>query len=235
MKSILLKFAALALSLTVHGFVAVEAVKCHRPPPDAKTFAPELELSLIEFSVSTKDQDLAPQPDMSPASSASDAPSASPPDPPRLAPPSPEGLFPPSPPFEPAEAELPQEELRLDPPPTSGSSAASANEDQAAQSAPAPIQARIDAPPKPLHAIRPTYPREARERRQEGDVTLVIVISAEGKVEAVEIGQSSGVDCLDRAALTAARAASFTPAKADGKPTGSVARLTLSFRLKATL
>jgi len=98
--------------------------------------------------------------------------------------------------------------------------------------APAPRQARVDAPPRPKRAIRPEYPKHARERGEEGDVILSLSVTAEGTVSSVAIATSSGHPDLDEAAVRAARAARFTPARLKDAPVASTARLTLSFCLK---
>ena len=215
----MLKLAALMLSLALHCFAAVKLLHYRRN--EAPSSAPELKLSLIEFSVSRQDQSTTPQ------SEQSDAPSASPPAPPTpdlfsVAPAKEDGVIPPPPPFEPALAELPQYL------PSVSSSEVSAREESSAKE----DQAQVDAPPEPLDVIRPKYPREARERGEEGDVTLLLTVSAKGEVKTVEIERSSGVDSLDRAAVAAVKAALFTPARTDGKATEAVAKLTLSFRLR---
>jgi len=96
----------------------------------------------------------------------------------------------------------------------------------------APKQAKIDAPPKPKHAIRPDYPRTSRLRKEEGDVVLELHITASGGVSAVRVVTSSGFTALDEAAVKAAKAAHFMPAKSGAESVSSVARLTLTFKLK---
>lgn len=214
------------VSLTVHGLAAVGLLRC-RPPRDAVSSAPKLELSRLEFSTPQSTTHEA-RSTMHEARSTMHEARCTPPEPPRLAPPTPDGVLPPPPPFEPTQTEMPQEEIRPFTLPPSHPFTFSPSHPPN----PSPPQARIDAPPRPLNAIRPIYPREARERRQEGDVTLLISVSAEGKVESVKIERSFGVECLDRAAVAAAQGACFAPAERDGKPTDSVVRITLSFRVK---
>ena len=96
----------------------------------------------------------------------------------------------------------------------------------------APQQARIDAPPQPRRSIRPEYPKGARQRGEQGDVTLEIRVSAEGTVDRVEVAVSSGFAELDAAAVKAAKKAKFTPAKSGRDAVASTARLKLSFKLK---
>ena len=93
-------------------------------------------------------------------------------------------------------------------------------------------QARVDAPPRPRRAIRPEYPKGARLRGEQGNVILEIEIGADGVCVAAKVAGSCGFAELDAAAVKAALAARFVPAKAGNSPVSSVARLTLSFRLK---
>lgn len=94
------------------------------------------------------------------------------------------------------------------------------------------FQARVDAPPRPRRAIRPEYPKGARLRGEQGNVILEIEIGADGVCVAAKVAVSCGFAELDAAAVKAALAARFIPAKAGNSPVSSVARLTLSFRLK---
>ena len=96
----------------------------------------------------------------------------------------------------------------------------------------APQQARIDAPPQPRRSIRPEYPKGARQRGEQGDVTLEIRVSAEGAVDRVEVVASSGFAELDAAAVKAAKKAKFAPAKSGRDAVASTARLKLSFKLR---
>lgn len=96
----------------------------------------------------------------------------------------------------------------------------------------APKQAKIDAPPKPHKAIKPDYPKGARQRGEQGDVVLEIRVNAAGIVDRVDVVSPSGFPELDEAAVRAARAARFTPAKSGGSAVASTARLTLTFKLK---
>ena len=96
----------------------------------------------------------------------------------------------------------------------------------------APRQARLDAPPKPKRNIRPDYPKGARQRGEQGDVVLEIRVNAEGVVDGVKVAVSSGFAELDEAAVRAARAAKFSPARSGHDPVASTARLKLQFKLK---
>ena len=93
-------------------------------------------------------------------------------------------------------------------------------------------QARVDAPPRLRRAIKPEYPRGARQRGEQGNVVLEIEIGADGACVAARVAVSCGFGELDAAAVKAALAARFVPAKAGDSPVASIVRLTLSFRLK---
>lgn len=97
----------------------------------------------------------------------------------------------------------------------------------------APSQAKIDAekPPVPRRTIKPEYPKGARQRNEEGDVTLILHIAETGVVDDVAVDASCGYPELDNAAVAAARKARFTPARKDGKAVPGSARITLRFRL----
>ena len=96
----------------------------------------------------------------------------------------------------------------------------------------APRQARLDAPPRPERSIRPDYPKGARQRGEQGKVVLEIRVDEEGLVESVKVVGSSGFAELDAAAVRAAKAAKFNPARSGRDPVASTARLKLQFKLK---
>ena len=99
---------------------------------------------------------------------------------------------------------------------------------------PAPSQARVavDKPPSPRRRIKPEYPKGARQRGEEGDVTLELDISANGTVDGVRIVASCGFAELEQAAVQAVKQARFEPARRGSQKVPSTARLTLTFRLK---
>ena len=100
--------------------------------------------------------------------------------------------------------------------------------------APAPSQARVkvDKPPSPRRRIKPEYPKGARERGEEGDVTLEFEVSAKGTVGNVQIVKSCGFPELEQAAIRAVTQARFEPARRGSSKVPAPARLTLTFRLK---
>jgi len=69
-----------------------------------------------------------------------------------------------------------------------------------------------------LSGSPPAYPVEARHKREEGTVTLRLVISRDGRVSAISIQRSSGFPKLDEAALAAVRKWRWSPTIRDGRP-----------------
>lgn len=90
----------------------------------------------------------------------------------------------------------------------------------------------IDAQPSLERAIKPNYPIGARRRGEEGTVILDVTVASDGHASAVSLVASCGFSDLDKAAERAADQARFKPAKRDGKPIDSAARLTIIFRLR---
>ena len=68
-------------------------------------------------------------------------------------------------------------------------------------------------PPRFLERAEPAYPRAARLAGVEGVVRLRLSLDAEGRLVAAEIATSSGSPALDAAALAAARASRYAPAR----------------------
>ena len=128
----------------------------------------------------------------------------------------------------------PKEDVRLKTEDAKAKDERRETEDAKAASAPAvaPRQARLDAPPKPKRNIKPDYPKGARQRGEQGDVVVEIRVNVEGTVDAVKVATTSGFPELDEAAVRAARAAKFSPARSGHDPVASTARLKLQFKLK---
>lgn len=95
----------------------------------------------------------------------------------------------------------------------------------------APVQARVDAPPKPKRTIRPEYPKGARQRGEQGDVVVEIRVNERGTVDEATVVSSCGFSELEEAAVRAVRSARFTPARVGRDPVASSARLTIEFKL----
>jgi protein TonB len=76
------------------------------------------------------------------------------------------------------------------------------------------------------------YPTRSRQRGEEGTVTIEAHISADGKMTAARVVNSSGFRLLDASALKSVQKAHFTPAIKKGKPVADV--ITLSFKFELT-
>ena len=220
-----MRFAtAIGVSVALHGVLAAGIAAYMKYVPNPVAIA-SLDLSSVELSFAKEDDTTAPAVQSMPASPPADPPSPAdrpepletqdhPDDTAPLV--SPEDAVPPRP--------EPEREV-METPPVAESAASAAEK-------PAPKQARLDAPPKPRKAIRPDYPKGARQRGEQGDVVLEIHVGADGLVDSVGVVESSGHPELDDAAVRAAKAARFSPARAGREPVASTARLTLTFRLR---
>ena len=61
------------------------------------------------------------------------------------------------------------------------------------------------------------YPDSARRMGEEGQVLVTFIVTADGRMREPEIGESSGSDDLDAAAISCISAYSYFPATHDGK------------------
>lgn len=211
---------AIVASVAAHGLVAVGIVAYMKYAPGPTAVA-TLDLSSVDLSFAEDEDETAAVSPTMPA-----MPEVEPPKPREEAPPEAERAEDPLPP-DPTAPKLAEPELERErmetpeiPPPSPPAPAV------------APKQAKIDAPPKPHKAIKPDYPKGARQRGEQGDVVLEIRVNAAGIVDRVDVVSPSGFPELDEAAVRAARAARFTPAKSGGSAVASTARLTLTFKLK---
>jgi protein TonB len=80
-----------------------------------------------------------------------------------------------------------------------------------------------------MHRVAPLYPRAAVLARIQGEVVLTAVISAEGRVEELQV--QSGHPLLIAAALEAVKQWRYRPYLLNGKPTEVGARITVAFHL----
>lgn len=209
-------FWAIVIALAVHALIALALVVYVEFGIESETSV-TLDLSSVELSFADEADETAPS-----RSAVERAPQPSlPPETPR---PAAEPDLPDELPPDPAAFKLPEPEVER---PRMAVAEPAPDEPQAA-----PRQAKIDAPPRPKKAIRPEYPRLSRLRGEQGDVIVEIVVNERGTVDEVTVVASSGYSELDAAAVKAAKAAKFNPAKADGAAVRSTARLTLNFQLK---
>ena len=214
------------VSVAIHALLAVGIITYLEYAPGPKTLA-TLDLSSVELSFSETEDEAAAAVAAAPAS-AEEAP-----------PPKSEVLEKPEVPDvpeTPGDLEIPKrpktpdipEKMVTPPRPKQ----VSVSEPAAAAPAPAPRQARVDAPPRQRSSIKPDYPKGARQRGEQGDVVLELTINKSGGVDAVSVVGSCGFPELDDAAVAAAKKARFTPAKSGDSAVASTARLKLTFRLK---
>lgn len=218
---------ALFISLAVHALAAVAIVAYFECGPEPDVLA-TLDLSSVELSFAEREDETAAVAPSRP-SAAQEAPPPKPrtPEPP----PSPDKVASAQPPdpsaMKFAEPKEERPEMKTPERPVAVPAAASAPAPEAA-----PRQAKVEAPPRPRRNIRPEYPKGSRQRGEQGDVLLEIRVDERGAVADVRIVTSSGFSELDAAAVKAARAARFTPARSGGAPVASSARITLAFKLK---
>lgn len=107
--------------------------------------------------------------------------------------------------------------------------------------APATSGAAGDAPPAPitppgfdadyLNNPPPRYPPASRRVREEGEVLLKVLVSAEGRSQQIHIAKSSGHVRLDDAARSAVRRWRFTPAQQAGQAVIAWVLVPLTFSL----
>jgi protein TonB len=94
-------------------------------------------------------------------------------------------------------------------------------------------------PPVPMEKPRPlqpidaeaVYPLGARLRGEEGTVRLTVRIGIDGRLEDLEINESSGFTAIDRAAERAVRRTRFAPATRNNPPVPSELTITIHFSL----
>lgn len=84
---------------------------------------------------------------------------------------------------------------------------------------------------RPLQTVKASYPPMALRMGLEADVTLKILVDAEGKVVKAEIIKSAGMG-FDEEALKAIRQFRFEPARKDGKNIPSESTYIYRFRLE---
>jgi periplasmic protein TonB len=89
--------------------------------------------------------------------------------------------------------------------------------------------ADLDKPPTLISSTPPTYPAELRRARVEGTVTLVFVLTEEGRVEDPRVESSSQLE-FEKPALDAVRRWRFNPGMKDGVAVRTFLRLPIRFR-----
>jgi len=85
-------------------------------------------------------------------------------------------------------------------------------------------------PPKPIHIRQITYPPKELETRQEGVVTLEVVVGSNGRPRHISVLQSLGSN-FDKVAIDGVKHWKFTPATKDGKPVTDKVLVEIGFHL----
>jgi len=85
----------------------------------------------------------------------------------------------------------------------------------------------------PLYSLnpKPVYPTEARRKRQEGLVSLHVLVTKEGAPQSVVVAKSSGYQLLDDSACKSVTNWKFTPATQDGRVVDSEVEIPVRFKL----
>ena len=98
---------------------------------------------------------------------------------------------------------------------------------------PAAKQTTVAARTEPIEIIskpRPTYTKEAKGKKVEGDVVVQVVFLASGQVQVQRVIRGLGYG-LDEAAQEAARQIKFKPARQDGQPVDFAGNVHITFEL----
>lgn len=82
-----------------------------------------------------------------------------------------------------------------------------------------------------LSAKPPGYPIDARRRREQGTVKLMVLVGPDGRVSDIQLAGSSGSQALDRAALGAVKRWRWAPQKQAGAPVAVRGYVTIPFVL----
>jgi protein TonB len=132
-----------------------------------------------------------------------------------------------------AEPSFPKALASVHPPSARGDGASNVAQGNASES----ISAPITPPSADVYELlnpKPPYPISSRENGEQGAVMLYACITDHGKVERLDLAQSSGYPALDRSALNAIRHWSFRPAQESGKPIPMCYRLPIRFLLSSS-
>jgi len=86
-------------------------------------------------------------------------------------------------------------------------------------------------PPRPTKLTKPPYPEGARRNQEQGTVSLVVRVLANGSVGDVSVKQSSGARALDEAAVAEARGWQFAPGTRGPKAVDALVEIPVRFQL----
>lgn len=83
----------------------------------------------------------------------------------------------------------------------------------------------------PVVRVAPAYPRNAKQARIEGYVTLAVTINPDGTVSNAEVMEANPPRIFDRAAMDAVKRWKFRPKIVNGAPMAQRAKQTIEFKL----
>jgi protein TonB len=86
--------------------------------------------------------------------------------------------------------------------------------------------------PRGGYQVRPSYPSAARKARVEGTTLLRVLVSAEGRIDDVQVQRSAGHAALDEAAANAVRRWRFEPAHSGPTAVAMWVVIPVEFRLE---
>lgn len=98
--------------------------------------------------------------------------------------------------------------------------------------APQAAEPAVDVPARPLVRPAPTYPGEARLRRIEGRVALVLRVDERGRVSDVHVKHAEPPGVFDEVARATAMRYRFEPARRGGRAIATTVEQDLVFRLR---
>lgn len=78
---------------------------------------------------------------------------------------------------------------------------------------------------------RAEYPKASLLNEEQGVVTMMFLVSAEGSVQDAKVEKSSGFKNLDRAAIKGISACKFKPGTKDGKPEQTWTKVDYAWKL----
>jgi protein TonB len=84
--------------------------------------------------------------------------------------------------------------------------------------------------PRAIYAPEPEFSEEARIKKFQGEVTLLVTIGTDGRARNLTVVRSLGMG-LDQKALDAVRTWQFDPAKKDGRPVAVQMNIIVNFHL----
>ncbi len=89
----------------------------------------------------------------------------------------------------------------------------------------------VEVAPEMIYRAEPVYPPEAIQNGWEGVVWVQALVDKHGVVRDARVGKTSGIQCLDEAAVTAAYHCVFSPAIQGGQPVACWVSYKVEFKL----